>query len=83
MKKLGTLILLLGVLALLAGIVGLIVAGDSMRMLAYELAGFAGASSDMPFGDQLLRFCANGKIALLIGGLVAIVLGVVVKKKAQ
>ncbi|MBE5787043.1 MAG: hypothetical protein E7324_05830 [Clostridiales bacterium] len=83
MKKLGILLLIVGILALLAGIIGLIIGGNSLTDAIIDLGASLGVNSQLSFGDQLVSFLSRNRIVLLVVGLVGIVGGALLKKKAK
>lgn len=94
MKGLGLLLILLGILALLVGVFGIILDQPEMQFLdALGLTDIASSNADFvadaggieqgeAFLVKLAIFAFKNRIALLIGGLVAIVGGAVLRKKA-
>jgi len=87
MKGLGILLIIVGIVCVLAGGFGLVAVSQSgadveMLDMGIDIIDGFGGQSYMDGPEQLIFFILQYRIALLIGGVVAIAAGIVLKKRA-
>lgn len=80
MKGLGTILIILGIIAIAFSVYGFTQNESEMR-LASALVNAFGVAGELPFGDQLKLFAFDNRIALLIVGVLAGGGGIVLRKK--